>query len=202
MSPRGRQAGRKYRALTQTPGLGPALTPQPCQRKRLGREAPGCRWHNATDWEETCCPRAPWGPAAQGAESGATSMDLSGCCAPLTSQACRAPPSAPATMQRGGETATSAHLPGSQTLLSDLGTMAQRHQLSPRDSRSSCSLWQCPVNWQHFCQPAILSHPVRFTLPGSSGVLTHKLLPGGGRESPTLPFTEHTLVWLGCAHNQ
>lgn len=65
---------------------------------------------------------------------------------------------------------------------------------------------QCPANWQHYHQPAVLPRPVRSALPGSSGVLTTatgaKLLTGGGRVSPTLPFTEHTVVRLGCTHNQ
>lgn len=78
----------------------------------------------------------------------------------------------------------------------DLGTMAQRHQHSPGESRTaapallpaSCTVLSCEV------------------YPASSGVLTTatgaKLLAGGGRESPTLPFTEHTLVWLGCTQSQ
>lgn len=71
---------------------------------------------------------------------------------------------------------------------------------------SSCSMRQCPANWQHYRQPAVLPHPVRSALPGSSGVLTTatgaKLLTGDGREFSTLPFIEHTVVWLGCTHNR
>lgn len=51
-------------------------------------------------------------------------MDLSSHCAPLPLRAAEHPSLPPAMMQPGGETATATHLPGSQTLLSDLGTMA------------------------------------------------------------------------------
>lgn len=80
------RAGRKHRALTQTTGLGPALTPGPCQRKRrVGK-------HLAAGGTT---PRTGRRPAAEGAESAGTSTDLSSCCAPLSSQGCRERLSAP-----------------------------------------------------------------------------------------------------------
>lgn len=60
---------------------------------------------------------------------------------------------------------------------------------------------QCPENWQHYwTAPSCEVCPARILW-----VLSHyraKLLTGSWRESPTLPFTEHTVVCLGCAHNQ
>lgn len=126
-----------------------------------------------------------------GAESGATSMDLSSCCAPLTPRCSK------------GVKQLLLHICHDHEPCSwegGLGDHGSEAPAQPRRQQDSCSMRQCPANWQHCCQPAALSCPVGCTLPP----LGFSLQPQGpncslgvGGSPPHCPSL--STLWCGLA---